>query len=483
MRRREFLATAAAASLAPAWFNRQAFAEPPASTSVKTICTGPTYASPSDAMRAARETLAYVPAIYVGTATKQPDYLATIDVDPQSKSYGKVLHRLPMPDLGDELHHFGWNACSSCHDDPEKSRRYLVLPGLNSSRIHIVDTADPSSPRLHKTIAADEIAQRTNLSAPHTVHCLADGTIMLSMLGDAQGNAPGGFLLLDQQFDIVGRWEKSTAGMHFNYDFWYQPRHNVMISSEWGAPNTILPGFSLDDVKAGKYGQRLHFWDWSNREIAQSIDLGGDGMIPLEVRFHHDPQSVHGFVGAALSSTMWHWHKADDRWQADKVIQVEPVAVDGWPFPVPGLITDLVLSLDDRFLYFSNWLHGDIRQYDVSDPARPKLTGQVWLGGVLGKRFQIRGKELTGGPQMLQLSLDGKRLYVTSSLYSSWDNQFYPDIAKQGSYLLQLDCDTERGGMTLNENLFVDFGAEPAGPARAHEIRFPGGDCTSDIWI
>ncbi len=120
---------------------------------------------------------------------------------------------------------------------------------------------------------------------------------------------------------------------------------------------------------------------------------------------------------------------------------------------MPGLITDLVLSLDDRWLYFSNWLHGDIRQYDVSDPAKPQLAGQVWLGGVLGKRPSVaRTASSTGGPQMLQLSLDGKRLYVTNSLFSSWDNQFYPDIAKEGSYLLQLDCDTERGGLKLNES-------------------------------
>ena len=58
--------------------------------------------------------------------------------------------------------------------------------------------------------------------------------------------------------------------------------------------------------------------------------------------------------------------------------------MEGWPFPVPGLITDLLVSMDDRFLYFSNWLHGDIRQYDISDPANPKLAGQVWCGGVLG---------------------------------------------------------------------------------------------------
>ena len=271
--------------------------------------------------------------------------------------------------------------------------------------------------------------------------------------------------------------------MKFNYDFWYQPRHNVMVSSEWAAPKTFRQGFQLDDVKAGKYGSRLHFWDWKERRLTQSIDLGGEGMIPLEVRFHHRPDSQHGFVGAALPSNMWHWHRAGDTWKADKIIQVEPVETDGWPFPVPGLITDLVLSLDDRFLYFSNWLHGDIRQYDVSDPARPKLTGQVWLGGAIGKPSQLRDREVTGGPQMLQLSLDGRRLYVPNSLYSSWDNQFYPQMAKTGSYLLQIDCDTERGGLKVNDDFFVDFGREPNGPARAHEMRFPGGDCTSDIWV
>ena len=72
-----------------------------------------------------------------------------------------------------------------------------------------------------------------------------------------------------------------------------------MISSEWAAPNTVNPGFKLEDVKAGKYGSRLYFWDWKKREKVQEIELGDKGLIPLEVRFHHDPASTHGFVGTA----------------------------------------------------------------------------------------------------------------------------------------------------------------------------------------
>ena len=476
MDRRQFVANFAAGTVAVAGGLDRVLG---ADDSQKSQSHG-TYKTIQDAIASPRETHAFVPAIYVGTETQKPDYMATVDLDPSSKTYGQVVGRHSMPSIGDELHHYGWNACSSCYG--EADRRYLIVPGLASGNIYVIDAADPANLQLHRTISADEIVKKTNLSTPHTVHCRADGVMMISMLGDADGNAPGGFLEINSEFEVVGRWEKSLEGMNYNYDFWYQPRHNVMVSSEWAAPNTVSQGFKLEDVQNGKYGRHLHFWNWENRTIEQSLDLGESGMIPLEVRFHHNPDSTHGFVGAALSSAIHHWQKKDDKWQAEKTIQVDPVETEGWPFPVPGLITDLVLSLDDRFLYFANWLHGDIRQYDVSDPSNPKLTGQVWLGGVIGHEPDVKNRELVGGPQMLQLSLDGKRLYVTSSLYSVWDNQFYPDMAEKGSWMLLLDCDNKNGGLKLNEDFFVDFGKEPGGPARAHEIRFPGGDCTSDIW-
>ncbi|WVZ04919.1 hypothetical protein V8G54_018265 [Vigna mungo] len=167
---------------------------------------------------------------------------------------------------------------------------------------------------------------------------------------------------------------------------------------------------------------------------------------------------------------------------------------------MPGLITDFLISLDDRFLYFVNWLHGDIRQYNIEDVKNPKLTGQVWVGGLIqkgspivavtddGETWQaevpeIQGKKLRAGPQMIQLSLDGKWLYATNSLFSTWDKQFYPDLVQQGSHIIQIDVDTEKGGLKINPNFFVDFGTEPHGPSLAHEMRYPGGDCTSDIWI
>lgn len=447
-------------------------------------CPGPGYASPQEAIKAPREKVVYTICIYTGTGIEKPDYLATIDVDETSATYGQVIHRTEMPTIGDELHHMGWNACSSCNHDANMSRQYLIIPGVRTSNFYIVDTAtDPRKPTLHKTISGDEIKEKTNLSAPHTVHCLG-ADIIVSMLGDADGNAPGGFLHLNKNFDIIGRWENDITGMKFNYDFWYQPRHNMMVSTEWGAPNTFMPGFDLDDVSKGNYGSQIHFWDFENKSIEKTVDLGAEGMIPLEVRFHHDPDSTHGFVGATLSSNVFHWYKLDDgEMKIEKVIDVDTIDVEGFPVPMPGLITDILVSMDDKYLYFSNWLHGDLRQYDISDPSNPVLTGQVWIGGLLGKAPEVNGRAVHGAPQMIQLSLDGKRLYVTTSLFSTWDNQFYPDMKSAGGVMVIVDCDNENGGMTIREDFLIDFGQEPNGPARAHETRYPGGDCSSDIWV
>ncbi len=118
------------------------------------------------------------------TLTVTTAYLAVVDVDPTSNNYGRVVHRLAMPNPDDELHHFGWKICSSCHGKPG-DRRYLVVPGLKSGRVHVVDAADPLALKMHKVIEPAAIAKKAGLSAPHTVHCLADGTVLLSMLGGA----------------------------------------------------------------------------------------------------------------------------------------------------------------------------------------------------------------------------------------------------------------------------------------------------------
>jgi len=60
---------------------------------------------------------------------------------------------------------------------------------------------------------------------------------------------------------------------------------------------------------SGKYGRTLHVWNWKEHTHLQDIDLGSDGMIPLELRFLHNPDATEGYVGAALSSNMIRFYK------------------------------------------------------------------------------------------------------------------------------------------------------------------------------
>ncbi|KAL6740423.1 hypothetical protein Aduo_013778 [Ancylostoma duodenale] len=328
---------------------------------------------------------------------------------------------------------------------------------------------------------------------------------MISTLGDAEGNHKGNFILLDgKTFGPKGCWLEEEKSVAFNYDFWYQPRRDVMISTEWGTPNLIKKGFDPKHAVEGHYGHSVHLFKWSTHEKLQTIELPKeDGAVPLEVRFKHDPASPYAFVGTALGSSVFLLKPENENshsYVAKRVVRIPPKQVEGWLLPeMPSLITDILISMDDRFLYISNWLHGDIRQYDITDPENIRLTGQIFIGGSIHTEsgvnilndlelkeppaaLYVKGKRIEGGPQMLQLSLDGKRLYVTTSLYRQWDEQFYPKMIKTGAVMLCIDVG-DNGGMTINDNFLFEFGAIEGGPYLGHEMRYPGGDCTSDIWI
>jgi len=140
------------------------------------------YPSPAMAGEASPEGLAYVALLATGEDDRT-DALGVIDTDPASPDYGRIVGRVDFPNGGNELHHFGWNACSShlCGyaPNPHMERRYLVLPGTHSSRIHVVDTKpDPRRPRLTKVIEGDEVMAKTGYAFPHTVHCGPDGIYM-----------------------------------------------------------------------------------------------------------------------------------------------------------------------------------------------------------------------------------------------------------------------------------------------------------------
>lgn len=451
------------------------------------------YPSPKLAMQAPKEKLAFVAALNANGGNK-PDALVVVDVDSASNTYGTIVSRLDLPNVGDELHHFGWNACSSAlcpyAAHPHVERRYLIVPGLRSSRIYVIDTKpDPRHPKIVKIIEPSEIAERTGYSRLHTVHCGPDG-IYVSALGAPNGDGPGGILALDHYtFEPLGRWEVDRGSQQFGYDFAWHLGHDTAITSEWGTPNMVENGVIPEALLAGKYGHRLHVWDLRKRRHLQALDLGAEQQMVLELRPAHDPTKAYGFVGVVvslkdLSSSIWLWYLEKGKWQIKKVIEIpaEPADPDQLPpllqgfKAVPPLLTDINLSVDDRYLYASNWGTGELQQYDVSDPFHPLLTNSVHIGGIVRRAAHPNqpDKALNGGPQMVEISRDGSRVFFTNSLYASWDKQFYPDGIRGWMAVMNVGSN---GAARLAPDFFVDFG-----DLRSHQVRLQGGDASSDFY-
>ena len=361
------------------------------------------YRSPRDAAAAPAEKLAYVATF--SRPADQPDAMAVVNVDPQSAAYGSVVGFTELPNLGDELHHFGWNACSSAlcpgggHDHGD--RRYLIVPGLRSSRLYVLDTQpDPTAPQVTNVIGPEELGKLAGYSRPHTVHC-GPGGLFVSCLGGNGEEGPGGVALLDHNtFEVTGQWEADRGDQYLAYDVWWHINYDIAITSEWGTPSMIEDGVVPELLLGRKYGHRLHFWDMKTRTNIQTIDIGDQYQMVLELRPAHDPTKKYGFVGVVvsvedLSASIWLWHEEEDgKFAAQKVISIPAEPADPADLPpalqpfgaVPPLVTDLALSVDDQKLYVSCWGTGEMKQFDVSDPFHPRETGSVRIGGIVGRK-------------------------------------------------------------------------------------------------
>jgi methanethiol oxidase len=451
------------------------------------------YPSPRMAMDAPAEKLAYV-AMVNGKDNDRHDAIGVVDVNPASPGYGHIVGQTDMPNAGDELHHFGWNACSAClcphAPHPHVERRYLVVPGINSSRIHILDTRpDPHNPKIVKVIEPETLAARTGYASPHTVHCGPDG-ILMSALGAPDGDGPGGIFVMDHEsFDVLGKWELDRGPQKLSYDFWWHLGFDTIITSEWGTPNMVGKGVNPEILLAGGYGHKVHVWDMRKRRHVQELDLGPEQQMVLELRPAHDPTRAYGFMGVVvslkdLSASIWLWYRNDGKWDIRKVIEIPAEPAEPAMLPpflqgfkaVPPFITDINLSLDDRFLYVSCWGTGEFLQYDVSDPFHPRKTGSVHLGGIVRKAAHPKRPKtpLNGAPQMVEVSRDGKRIYFTNSLYTPWDAQFYPEGIN--GWMVKLDARPE-GGIEIDPKFLVEFDE-----LRPHQIRLEGGDASSDSY-
>ena len=358
--------------------------------------------------------------LYVATLAKSaqdPDFVSVVGADPRRHDFGRIVNRIDMPNVGDGLHHFGYSF----------DQKRLIVPGLFSNRIHILKIHG-NGKSMKLDAMNEDLASRSGYIVPHSVIAASPGRAVVTMIGAATPETgPGGIVEIDDATGEFARYvgpgparDPNELGPRFMYDFDALEKANRGISTTFGPPGLCGAG-----IAPACLGDEVAVWDLQRQKVIQVANLGANSGA-LEVRFIDEPGVRRAFINTPGTHAVW-LAQDDDK---DGVFEFQQVLgpKDGLLIPV-----DMLLSYDHKFMYLTNWFGNTVQQFDISDPFHPVLKASVTVPH----------------PNMLRLSRDNKRLYVSNSLLTPWDDDpnFGPPRNEQyGIWLFNVN--REAGGLT-----------------------------------
>ena len=398
--------------------------------------------SPYMAKIVGQEDFVYVWTLGVEGLGDGQDKLVTIDVNPKSSNYGKVVNSLSVGGRN-EAHHSGFT------DD----RKYLWAGGLDTNKIFIFDVhTDPAKPKLHKTIDSF-VSDSGGVVGPHTTYALP-GRMMITGLSNNRdhGGRTGLVEYTNEGKYIATHWMPTDENLNgakksgkyadgYGYDVRVLPRRNVMVTSSFTGWSNYMMDFGkmLKDKEAMKrFGNTVTIWNLHTKKPKKVLDVPG---APLEIRCAWQPTHNWCMTTTALTSKVWLIYEDDaGEWQAKAVADI------GDPSKIP-LPVDFSIAADDSGFFVNTFMDGKTRYFDISDPHNPKQVYET----VIGKQVN-----------MVSGSWDGKRQYYTSSLLANWD--------KKGEDNEQFFKAYHWDGKKLTKQFEIDFNKQKLG--RAHQMRF-----------
>jgi selenium-binding protein 1 len=357
------------------------------------------------------------------------DKLVTIDVNPKSKSYGKVLGSVSVGTRG-EAHHMGLT------DD----RRFIWAGGLAEPKIHVFDIGtDPAKPRLVQTIT--DMADKSGYLGPHTYYALPGRMLVQALSNTKDKGGVTGMALYSNKGEFIASYPMPTdnGGDGYGYDLAVNPKKNVLLTSSFtGYTNYMRPlGELVKDGEAmKKFGNTMVAWDLKAMKAKKVFAVPG---APLEIRWSPKAGDNWAITAAALTSKLWLIKEDKGEWQAKEVGTIaDPAKI---PLPV-----DISITRDGKGLWVNTFMDGTTRYFDLSKPDAPKET-----------YTKVTGKQVN----MISQSWDGKRVYITSSLLANWD--------KGGADNEQFLRGFTWNGKELKPAFEVDFTKDKLG--RAHHMK------------
>ncbi len=363
------------------------------------------------------------------------DKLVTIDVQPGSKTFGKVVHQLSVGGRG-EAHHMGFT------DD----RKHLWAGRLDDNKIFVFDVGtNPAKPKLVRTI--DDLTKKTGYVGPHTFYALPGRMLIQALSNSKDHGGVTGMAVYNNQGQYVARYDMPVGdlpigkGDGYGYDIAINPQKNLLLTSSFtGWTNYMMDmGKLVADPEAMKrFGTTMALWDLKAMKPQKVFAVPGS---PLEIRWSLKEGDNWAITATALTSKLW-LVKQDSggQWQA------KDVATIGDPSKIP-LPVDISITADGKGLWVNTFMDGKTRYFDLTNPEAPKQTYE-----------KVTGKQVN----MVSQSWDGKRVYITSSLLANWDKK--GDMDEQALRAYSWD------GKELTQVFEVDFKSAKLG--RAHHMKF-----------
>ena len=363
------------------------------------------------------------------------DKLVTVDVEPGSKTFGKVIHTRSVGGRG-EAHHMGFT------DD----RKFLWAGRLDDSKIFVFDVGtNPSKPKLVRTIT--NFSAKTGYVGPHTFYALPGRMLVQGLSNNKNHGGVTGIALYNNKGDFISRYAMPVGmtaiggGDGYGYDIGINPAKNVLLTSSFTGWTNYMMDFGklVKDGEAMKnFGNTMAIWDLKAMKPAKVLDVPG---APLEIRWSLKDGDNWAITATALTSKLWLVKQdASGQWQA------KDVATIGDPAKIP-LPVDISITADGKGLWVNTFMDGKTRYFDLTNPEQPKQTFE-----------KVTGKQVN----MVSQSWDGKRVYLTSSLLAKWDK----GGADNEQFLRGFVWD----GKELKQTFEVDFTKEKLG--RAHHMKF-----------
>lgn len=366
-------------------------------------------------------------------ARTAPDFLAVIDFDEKSSSYGKILATAPVvgPNaIGNEFHHIGLSA-----DGKTVACGGLLSVLKGQDEVFFFDVSNPRAPKFHSS-AHPPLSAITD-----DFHALPNGGFLVTMMGGAQGHAPGRVAEFDGALNLVKEYPENPPMDGFNpHGISVRSEINLMVTSDF-----ICPSTTLNAVPGGlDLRGSVRVWDLNRREILRRIEIPNAGGT-IDVKLVPGDRGARGYTAGMLNDQLYLIDSTQGTARA--VFDFSTIAKGGWPQLIQ-------ITRDGRRLFISMNQAGKVAMFDISNPEEPRLLMVLDLGQ-------------NSGPHYIKLTPDEKRL-VVSDYFLNEDS--FGKVHAEGDHKIHVARITGNH-LVLDSHFQLDFNtAFASGPARPHGI-------------